>query len=214
MLYYSSQFFKPHYIKLLPEFISSYMGSFKNLLQASDDLVVSRAPPKSSPDVTDVLVPLAALAVQSAHAIPGLSECLEDHGWNGSTFANPLDLERFNKALWQIYHCLDKSKLAVADNALGIEMLKHMNVAIRWDSQRPLQSFRDQLRVLEENSRYIPTGAMLSSLDYYTGVAIIEMSKLGQDAELFKRKLQTYNWNIDKYCFDKLPDLKLFADAI
>ena len=146
--------------------------------------------------------------------IPGLSECLEEHGWNGSTFASPLDIERFNKALWQIYHCLDKSKLTVDDNALSIEKLKHMNIAIKWDSQKPLQSFRDQLKVLESNSRYIPVGAMLSSLNYYTGVAIIEMSKLGQDAEPFKRKLQTYNWNIDKYCFDKVPDLKLFAEAV
>lgn len=190
------------------------MGSFKNLLEASDDLVVSQAPEKSSPDVVDVLVPLAALAVQSAHAIPGLSECLENHGWNGATFVSPLDLDRFNEALWQIYHCLDKSKLAVDDNALSIEKLKHMNVAIRWDSQKPLQSFRDQLRVLENNSRYIPIGAMLSSLTYYTGVAIIEMSKLGQDTEPFKKKLQTHGWNNTKYCFENLPNLKLFAEDV
>ena len=185
------------------------MGSFTNLLEASNDLVVSQAPQSStsSGQVQDILVPLAALAFQSAHAIPGLSDTLVRHGWNGYTFEQPLDLESFNAELWKVYHTVDKTKLLIDED--GIEFEKHNTpkIEIRWDSHRPLQSFRDQLKVLQNNHQHIPTGSMLNSLTHYTMIAIIEMNKLGHETDVFKKKLVHCGWNINKYAFEEVPDI-------
>ena len=185
------------------------MGSFTNLLEASDDLVVSQAPQSStsSGQVQDILVPLAALAFQSAHAIPGLSDTLVRHGWNGYTFEQPLDLESFNAELWKVYHTVDKTKLLVDEDGVEFEKHKAPKIEIRWDSQRPLQSFRDQLEVLQNNHQHIPVGGMLTSLTHYTMIAIIEMNKLGQDTEKLKKKLVQCGWNIHKYAFEEVPDI-------
>ncbi len=192
------------------------MGSFTNLLEASDDLVVSQAPQgqASTGQATDILVPLAALAFQSAHAIPGLYDCLVKHGWNGCTFEEPLDLENFNAELWKVYHTVDKSKLLVDASDVRFEAHKIPKIEIRWNSDRPLQSFRDQLAVLQEYCRYIPIGPMLNSLTYYTMIAIIEMNKLGHDTETFKKKLVECGWNIRKYAFDDLPDIAKILQVV
>lgn len=185
------------------------MGSFTNLLEASNDLVVSQAPQSSTStgQATDILVPLAALAFQSAHTIPGLSDCLAKHGWNGYAFEEPLDLEKFNAELWKLYHTVDKTRLLVDEDGIRFDKHKVPQIEISWDSQRPLQSFRDQLTVLQSNSRHIPIGAMLNSLTHYAMIAIIEMNKLGHDTETFKKKLVECGWNIRKYAFDEVPDL-------
>ena len=161
------------------------LSSFANHLESSDD-------------VSQALVPLAALAVKHASSIPGLEEVLMQHGWDGESFSKDINVSQLQRSLWRLY-----------DNAASEK--KRMLLARK--TSDPLQAFR--LTVLDVCAKTdLPSGQLQTLLTYHVMVTIIDLSKGGHDTELFKRNIEECGWNKQHYAFVGPPNRAKLLDLV
>ena len=142
----------------------------------------------------DALVPLAALALQCADAIPGLAELLAAHGWTDGRFRDDVHLGLLKHDL-----------LALNESPKG-----------RWDHRRPIRSWAD----LVDNMhawRWVSPGRKSNILTHHAQIALLDLARQGEDTELFKAGLVRGGWNVHHYAFLQPPDtaklLQVFGSA-
>lgn len=197
----------------------SKMSTFKELLQVADTMQADDTDKWKS--ITISLVPLAALALQSADSIPGLRKVLTKHGWEDDRFTRAFDVEDFKADLWSLHRKHKKRTIDVSDHALTLttpahdapEQVIHVvhhhltSTPTNWNAASPISSFVEKLKTIQSVEQYMPVGRVVNELSHYAQVAIIETSKMKLECEGFKKDLMRAGWDIHSYSFKDKPDL-------
>lgn len=207
------------------------MSTFKELLQVADTMQADDTDKWKS--ITTSLVPLAALALQSADSIPGLRKVLTKHGWEHDRFTRAFDVEDFKADLWSLQRKHRKRTRDVSDDALALtspsqalvthdtpEQVIHVvhhhltSTPTNWNAASPISSFVEKLKTIQSVEQYMPVGRVVNELSHYAQVAIIETSKMQLECEGFKKDLMRAGWDIQSYSFKDKPDLENLLHSV
>lgn len=148
------------------------------------------------------LVPLAALAIQSAQEIPGLLCILEKYGWDGAQFSTHMTLDDLRGDLWKLFE-INKNK----------QLYNALCFPTSGKSKRiecpPIESFKNHLAYLQTEMDRLPPGRLVNELTHYAQCTIIDLQKSGKthDAEYFKHVLQKFGWSPSMFAFMNVPDI-------
>ena len=200
------------------------MSTFKELLQVADTIEPDDTEKWKS--ITTSLVPLAALALQSADRIPGLRKVLTKHGWEHDRFTRAFDVEEFKADLWSLNKKAKKQAVEAAENSPALAMTlprlplpalqeqvihvvhHHMTkVPTNWSAASPISAFVEKVATIKSVEQYMPVGRIINELTHFAQVAIIEASKMKLECEGFKKDLMRSGWDIWSYSFQEKPDL-------
>lgn len=203
---------------------SGIMSTFKELLQVADTIEPDDTEKWKS--ITTSLVPLAALALQSADRIPGLRKVLTKHGWEYDRFTRAFDVEEFKADLWSLNKKAQKKTKEVTEQSQALAMTSprlplpgipeqvihvvhhHMTKApTNWSVASPISAFVERLVTIKSVELYMPVGRIINELTHFAQVAIIEASKMNLECEGFKKDLMRAGWDISSYSFREKPDL-------
>lgn len=200
------------------------MSTFKELLQVADTIEPDDTEKWKS--ITTSLVPLAALALQSADRIPGLRKVLTKHGWEHDRFTRAFDVEEFKADLWSLNKKAKKQAVEVAEKSQALAMTSprlplpavpeqvihvvhhHMTkVPTNWSAASPISAFVERVVAIKSVEQYMPIGRIINELTHFAQVAIIEASKMKLECEGFKKDLMRAGWDKQSYSFKERPDL-------
>lgn len=216
------------------------MADFQKLLSVVDDV---KADAHWS-QITALLVPLAALALQTADAIPGLPDVLRRHGWNGGSFSRAVELQKFKADLWALYGQHKEAQTLTSSGALTvagpgqlqelqavrgvtevqtrltgaqtlIQPATSLPAPSRWINLRPIESFIKMVEWHRDIQGHIAPGRLINELTHYAQVAIIDAGRMKLDCERFRDALKRSGWNRDAHAFTEMPDLdRLHANLL
>ena len=176
--------------------------NFSNLLTVVER--VQHTGPKDG--VWQALVPLAAIALQSADRIDGLEAVLKQHGWNGKDFDHRLDVVSLKDDLVDLF-----KQGAV----------KTLTAPTRWRAARPIASLLEKVewwrRILPLVDAHKLKGRIQSEISNSAQLAILDSNKIRHNeaaTERLKSALVRAGWSIDSYFFTEVPDLDLLYETL